>query len=134
MKTYLKTALRGALALTALLVCATAVVNAAAPVSPVGTWDCLLNGAHGQKGLAFLTFTDNGSNRTFNGFQLLVSNPNASSSFDINARNDGTAQGRGLFTASTTSSSSSPAQILVGFGAVDGPWTYDSKGRVIGSF
>src|SRR5437773_6131952 len=121
MKTYFKTTLQGALALTALLVCGSGLVNGAAPVSPVGSWDCLINGAHGQKGLAFLTFADNGSNRTFSGFQLLVANP-TSSAQDPNIRNDGSPQGRGL--EGTLSTSTTPtADTLVGFGPVDGPWS-----------
>src|SRR2546421_8517097 len=98
MKTLSKTILRGTLVLPALLVCGSAARSqAAAPVSPVGTWDFYLTGAHGQKGIAFIKFDDDGTNRTFSGFQLLVGNPSSGSSSGslvAQGRNAGGDQGR----------------------------------------
>jgi hypothetical protein len=42
--------------------------------SPVGTWDCLVSGS-GQQGIAFLTFQNNGTNRTFSGYALTTQKP-----------------------------------------------------------
>src|SRR5215831_447904 len=134
MKTNSKTMLRGALALSALLVCGLGVSNAAAPVTPVGTWDCTLTGAHGQKGLAFLTFSDDGTNRSFDGFEILVANPTTSTPELNNVRNDGTEQGRETVAATTSTGSTNTLQTLIGFGEISGPWTFDSKGRVVGFF
>src|SRR5438874_4924865 len=87
MKINFRTILRGALPLAVLLICGRgALIHAALPVSPVGTWDFLLSGSHGQKGMAFLTFSDDGTNRTFTGFQLLVGTP-TSGTEDIITRN-----------------------------------------------
>src|SRR5439155_1288208 len=134
MKTNSKTMLQGALAVAALVVCGPAfIANAAVPVSPVGTWDCTLTGAHGQKGITFLTFSDDGTNRTFDGFEILLANT-TSSTADINVRNFGEDQGRSILGGSVTSSSSTSgtnSETLVGFGEISGPWSYDNKGRIV---
>jgi hypothetical protein len=131
MKTNFTTMLRGALALAVLVVCGHGSPSQAAlPVSPVGTWDFLLSGSHGQKGLAFLTFTDDGTNRAFSGFQVLVGSPTSTSEADF-ARNSGGEVSRNGF---SLESAPGAGTILVGFSPVDGPWSYDSKGRVVGYF
>src|SRR5262245_34013198 len=134
MKTQFGTTRRSALALAALLAGASLAARsqAAPPVSPVGKWDCTLNGAHGQKGLAFLTFLEVGTNRFFNGFTLLVASPVTNSSNPNAQRNSGGTETRSGFVENSSPSSSFTT--LIGFGEVDGPWSYDSQGRIVGFF
>ena len=92
--------------------------------SPVGSWDCLISGA-GQQGLAVFTFYDDG---TFAGYELMtpkVSNLEAENGERYNGSGIGRNPGKGGITTSTN---------LVGFGDFTGAWSYDVKGRVIGSF
>ena len=132
MKTNFGSLLRGALTLIGLAVCGASLSQAAAPVSPVGTWDFLVSGTHGQKGMAFLTFSDNGSNRTFSGFELLVSSPSSFGEIE-DSRNAGLDVTRKGFEAGP-SETNGALTTLVGFSSVSGPWSYDSKGRVVGYF
>ena len=93
--------------------------------SPIGTWDCLSSGG-GQPGIAFFTFTSTPSN-TFTADLLTAPVPNTPTS----PRSSLITQIR------DNSTNSIPIPIstnLFGFNQVDGPWSFDSKGRVIGSF
>lgn len=98
-----------------------------APASPVGMWDFTVNGG-GEKGLAFLTFADDG---TFSGYNLLAPTPKSTTTTDSNDRND---TGDDSRDGTSGSSSSSGTTNLFGFAPVKGPWTFDNKGRVVGLF
>jgi hypothetical protein len=131
MKTNSKTMLRAMLALSALLVCGSgAASQAAAPKSPVGTWDCIISGSR-QQGIAFLTFSNNitGTNGIFTGYRLLVGAPDPTTP-GANPRGDNTEIGRGPDSGTNGFSGTN----LFGFDRVHGQWQYDEKGRVIGRF
>ena len=120
--------LRSAMAMAALLLLggftAVAEVKLNSPVGP--TWDCLMSGS-GQQGIAFLTFSND---FTFSGYELLVGKQSTPSSGG--GRNPGGDVGR---TSSTdTNAPVGTGTNLFGFGTVNGPWSYDVKGRVIGYF
>jgi hypothetical protein len=99
--------------------------------SPVGpAWDCVMSGS--RKGLASITFSGDGSlpGSSFTGFEILVpkfpKQPSSSSgrggSGDGRTGTDGNTGTKG--TQIFGSPSNSPS----------GPWSFDSKGRVIGFF
>ena len=120
------------------------------PHSPVGRWDCVTSGG-GQDGIIFLNFTTdidtNNGLPTFEGIFINagVRSPGSSSS----SRNAGVGTGR-------NASASNPNTNLFGGGSIQGAgsvsnnggtndwfedsrgfrgdWSYDSKGRVVGSY
>jgi hypothetical protein len=123
----MKSNIRSAVALAALLALGGLPATAAQNASPVGpTWDCLLSGS-GQQGIAFLTFSND---FTFTGYQLLVGKQSAADSED--GRNPGGGVGRGIGTGGNASGGSGTT--LFGFGFINGLWQYDQKGRVVGYF
>lgn len=100
--------------------------SAAVPASPVGPiWDCIISGG-GQQGLAFLTFADDG---TFNGFEVLSARRVSSTS--SNPRGPFTDTGRTFESGNTNRVGTTN---LFGFAAISGPWSYDERGRLLGSF
>lgn len=111
------------------------VSNLAAAASPAGTvWDCTISGG-GQKGLAFLTFSEElGSDgyATFSGYQLLTTTVKKSSSDD--ALDHRTPNGSDVGRTTETESPKPAKTNLFGFSEITGPWTYDASGKVIGSF
>ncbi len=126
----MKATIRSALAIAALLVLSGLPAAAQQNASPVGpTWDCLLSGS-GQQGIAFLKFEDDGTNRTFSGYQLLVGKQSAADSEEGRSLAGGV--GRGI--SPDGSASGGSRSTLFGFGFVNGPWQYDEKGRVVGYF
>ena len=128
----MKATIRSAVAIATLLVLAGLPAAAQQNASPVGpTWDCLLSGS-GQQGIAFLKFADDGTNRTFSGYQLLVGKQSAGDSIGEQGRNLGGGVGRGITPGGSASGGS--GSTLFGFGSVNGPWQYDEKGRVVGYF
>jgi len=98
-----------------------------APASPAGMWDFTFSGKS-EKGLAFLTFADDG---TFSGYNLLASTPKSTTTSDNNERN---ATGDDSRDGTGDSSSTNVTRLLFGFERVNGPWTFDNKGRVVGFF
>jgi hypothetical protein len=105
----------------------------AAPRSPVGVWDCLLSGS-GQQGIAFLTFSSNGSSNWFSGYELQATPPKTGGiTTVVEGRNDGDA-GRVPGLSATNAASTPTNNYVFGFTGVQGPWTYDNKGRVVGYF
>jgi hypothetical protein len=96
--------------------------------SPVGpTWDCVMSG--NRKGLASITFSGDGSpGSSFTGFEILV--PKAPKQSSSSSGRGGSGDGR---TDSDGNTGTKGTQI---FGAEipSGPWSFDSKGRVIGFF
>ena len=92
------------------------------------TWDCLTKGAN-QPGIAYLTFSND---YTFKGYLLISGTPAAG---DDNSRNPaGEADQRGEGLSSSSGSGTNANFFVFGFTPVNGPWGYDSKGRVIGFF
>ena len=122
---------RSAVAITALLILAGAAAKAQPYASPIGTtWDCLMSGS-GQQGIAFITFSND---FTFGGYQLLVgkqSAVNSSSAVSPDDRNSGGSTGR---STETTVSPVGGGTNLFGFGPINGPWRFDTKGRLVGYF
>jgi hypothetical protein len=115
--------------LAALLLCGIAAsVGATAQAQvlnpPTGTvWDCVLSGS-GQKGIAFITFAND---QSFSGYQILSSTPKSAASTD--GRNAGGGIGRGVELEDSNGRTN-----LFGFDQVQGPWSYDAKGKVIGNW
>lgn len=96
--------------------------------SPAGTWDCVFNGSH-QTGIAILSFTNETEiGGTFGGYMIETIVPLSSTSSDGRTRGDG---GRG---SGSDSSNTNSVEKLFGFGPISGPWHFDAKGRIIGSF
>src|SRR5437588_2390492 len=99
--------------------------------TPVGTWDFVMSG--NRVGVAYITFFDDS---TFSGYEIIVpkrSNPDQLTE----ARNFETETRSGIPTGGTggsTGSSSTAATNIFGLEHVSGPWGFDVKGRVIGSF
>jgi len=125
--------LRG-LAVAALLLGASAQTSRAGSASPAGpgtdpsdffTWDLISSGS-GQRGMAFITFSNNG---TFRGYQLLASVPSGTNA--LNGGRGGTGTGRGGVGGNTNGT---VENLLFGFGPIDGIWTYNSKGKIVGLF
>jgi hypothetical protein len=88
------------------------------------TWDLLSSGA-GQRGMAFITFSNDG---TFRGYQLLAAVPSGTNSI---------ATGRGGNTGRNGPSGGGTnlvENLLFGFGPIDGTWTINSKGKIVGFF
>lgn len=111
----------------ALLVLGSVAGIATAQTPPYGkTWDCILSGG-GQQGIAFLTFSND---FTFSGYELLVGKQGSGSQSSGGGRGGDTGRNGD---ASTNAPSGSGTN-LFGFGRVDGPWRYDTKGRVVGYF
>ncbi len=131
MKTHLKhlirTSLKG-MALAALLVAGSVQTSQAGSSDPSAggsfTWDLLSSGS-GQRGIALITFN---SDQTFRGYQLLAALPpkNVSPIGDGRGGNDN----RG----DTSSSNGKTNHFVYGFSPIDGVWTLDSKGQIVGFF
>jgi hypothetical protein len=105
---------------------------ATAQTPPYGTtWDCILSGS-GQQGIAFLTFSND---FTFSGYELLVGKQGStgkSTDGVADTRNAGGNTGR--TSESDTNAPAGTGTNLFGFGRISGPWSYDTKGRVLGYF
>ena len=101
-------------------------VEVQAQKSPVGTWEFLVSGSQGV-GIAYITFNDDFS---FDGQELLTTKKKSASE-EIGRGGEGV--GRYPTSGSSTNASKSTTN-LFGFGGVEGPWTYDRKGRVTGYF
>ena len=128
-----------ALVAGALLAGTSAGVYAAQSPSPVGTWDFMITGG-GQRGMAFLTFTNDG---TFFGYELQAGSKAAvstggSSDVDTASRNGGNDTSRHGVDLSNggsgTNSGGHSSTTLFGLSTVSGPWWFDANGRVVGSF
>jgi hypothetical protein len=119
----------GASALGLLALAATS--QAAAPKSPVGTWDCVMSGA--REGLASMTFHADG---TFTNIEVLVPKPaKAPAPNNDNRGGDGVGRFPGDSSGgSVTNKTLPPHTDLFGSQETSGLWTFDIRGRVIGSF
>lgn len=114
---------------------------AAVNYSPVGpVWDCSISGG-GQKGLAFISFNDDG---TFTGYQILTYLPKSPTKTDPTygrtpqeEATRGSSSTRGGSSGSDNGGSTATPAIrtnLFGFAQMIGPWRYDLKGRVVGFY
>jgi hypothetical protein len=103
-------------------------LQAAPPLSPVGTWDCTLGG--NQLGLAILRFD---ADFTFSGIQLVRPNPAVHLPRPVvDPRNGGGGTGRdGSTTADPSTTAATPTN-FVGGTSMSGLWGYDTAGKVIG--
>jgi len=90
------------------------------------TWDLISSGS-GQRGMAFITFSSDG---TFRGYQLLAATPANTNSIAIGR--DGGSIGRGGSGSGGTNAI--VKNLLFGFGPIDGFWTRNSKGKIVGLF
>jgi hypothetical protein len=108
----------------AALLCGGSAGNASQSLSPVGTWDCTIANSH-QKGMAFLTFSDDGTNKTFTGFRLFVGKNDL-----ISTNSDP----RGTAIRNGTGSSTNSFTNAFGFDEITGPWQFDERGRIVGRF
>jgi len=90
------------------------------------TWDLISSGS-GQRGMAFITFSTNG---TFRGYQLLAAIPPNTNNVTVGRGGEGVGRdGNG-----GGSTNGLVKNLLFGFGPVDGVWTFNSKGKIIGFF
>jgi len=116
---------RGAVRGTLLPLLTALAVSAQAQNSPVGTtWDCILSGS-GQQGIAFLSFADD---YTFTGYTTFAGKPRKARNPDEEGR-----LGVPIFRGEQDPDEK-PQTYLYGFVPISGPWSYDTRGRVIGFF
>jgi hypothetical protein len=100
--------------------------------SPVGTWDCTISGRN-QGGIAFLDF---GPSNTLTGFRLLSSlHPSRAGTSAVASIDRAPVIGRTDSTIGGSSGGGTTGNTnLVGSDTFTGNWTFDERGRVIGSF
>jgi hypothetical protein len=132
MKTYLKNLVRASLSmggwlLTAALLGGSTQTSLAVSADPSTgssfTWDLQSTGS-GQRGIAFLTFSNN---QTFRGYQMWASVPPVTNSAS-NGRG-GSVTGRG-----GSGGSGKTNEFMFGFSPVTGVWTMNLKGQIVGFF
>lgn len=109
---------------------------AAAPVSPVGDWDFVMSGK--RLGNAVITFSNN---YTLGGIELVRPVPPKGAATPGNGRSSGETPGRGGSTTttnntstSTNSASTSTNTSFIGGAIIEGGWTLDPKGKVLGYY
>jgi len=130
---------RGALsagATAGLLLLSSASAHAQAPQDPTAVpwWDCVMSGA--REGLAYLSFTtqpdSSGLQFTFNGYEVMVPKNKASDPTEVAVgRNTGGDATRNGF---ETEPPPLDATQIFGSQSVEGPWNFDTQGRVVGYF
>jgi hypothetical protein len=100
----------------------------AASADPSGpgsfTWDLVSSGA-GQRGIAFITFS---SDHTFRGYQMLAAIPPKTNS--TSGARGGDNGGRG----DSNNTSGKTNTFLFGFNSLDGSWSLNSKGQIVGFY
>ena len=99
--------------------------------SPVGSWDCVINGT--RSGLAYLVFSSATNGGRFEGFTIVVPKavPSSRSSLIPGMVADLGSNGLG---PRQNQNSTGTNNSIFGSGQVTGPWAFDSKGRITGSF
>jgi hypothetical protein len=93
--------------------------------SPEGTWDFVVLGA--ERGVAYITFEDD---FTLSGYEVLT--PAARKSTQVNETRGGDSIGR--YTTESSGPTITTKTNLLGFAMINGFWTYDTKGHVIGIY
>jgi hypothetical protein len=147
MKTLFANSARFGLAVAASL--ALAGVAAAQPASPVGQWDCVINGPK-QTGILFLNFTEdidpNSGFPTFEGIYIQAGKGGSGSSSDRGGNNVGRTGSPGggstnLFgggfisgVAGEVAGNGGDSDWLVDSRGHRGDWFFNSKGQVVGSY
>jgi hypothetical protein len=94
------------------------------------TWDCVFNGS-GETGISYLTFS---SDFTFSGYEVVTATPgilNGGAGIDVGRGGDGTERNG---SGGNTNSAGTTNTFVFGFAFIEGNWTYDVKGNIIGSF
>jgi hypothetical protein len=121
--------------LAALLAAGSLQTSRAASADPSGgstfTWDLTSSGS-GQRGIAFITFSndDSGlSKGTFAGFQMLAAIPANTNSADGGRDGDGGGRDGG-----TLSAGGGVKNFLFGFSPINGTWALNTKGQIFGFF
>lgn len=118
--------LRG-MAVAAVLVAGSVQTSQAGSADPSAggsfTWDLLSKGA-GQRGIALITFN---ADNTFRGYQMLAAVPPNTNAIG-GARNGGDT-GRG-----GSGSGGKTNTFLFGFSPIDGTWSLNSRGQIVGFF
>jgi hypothetical protein len=136
MKTYLKNLVKASLSLSGLALAA-ALLGGSTQTSLAKTsddpstgssftWDLQSKGA-GQRGLAFITFSND---QTFRGYQMWASLPPATNSSPNEGRGSGSSTGRG----NSNGSSGKTNEFVFGFSPINGSWTMNPKGQIVGFF
>ncbi|HXT10587.1 MAG TPA: hypothetical protein VN873_03420 [Candidatus Angelobacter sp.] len=153
MKTFLANSARCLGLAAAALLAQTAPVLAAQPTSPVGQWDCLMNG-NGQNGILFLNFTADidpvTGLPTFEGILAQAGHKGFKSGSDGRPGGGGTGtRGSGADFTSVTNifgggfidggagevaDNGGPGDWLADSRGHRGTWFFNSKGQVVGSF
>jgi len=95
------------------------------------TWDLLSSGA-GEKGLAFMTFTSDG---TFHGYQMLAATPppSAGTNSSSDGRGGGSVDRGGGSIGRTGGGGTNGVVLFFGFSPVNGTWVISSKGKLVGT-
>src|SRR5687767_13408073 len=117
-----------AFSLTASLLLAGAGSALAQYVSPVGTWDVVISGK--ANGVATLTFTED---YQLCGVEIITQPGGGSSDVPSDLRFPGSEPGR-YPTQNSGTNNLNPGNVLYGLYRVQGWWSFDSAGKVIGSF
>ena len=136
MKTLLKKLARASLSWRGVAVAAvvlggsvqTSQAASADPSGPNGTftWDLVSSGG-GQRGIAFITFS---SDHTFHGYQMLAAiPPNTNNSTSGGRGGDNNGRGGG-----SSNSGGKTNTFLFGFSSLDGSWSLNSKGQIVGFY
>jgi len=120
---------RVALALTASLLVAGSGAAVAQYVSPVGTWDVVISGR--AKGVAFLTFN---SDYTISGIEMIAPAGKVDDTSSSDLRYPGGEPGRHPDPNPDSPSTVSSTNVLYGTYDIDGRWTYDANGKIVGFF
>src|SRR5215469_14690328 len=140
------------LAAAALLAQAAPALGAAQPISPVGQWDCVMNGS-GQNGILFLNFTSDldpiTGLPTFEGIIAQAGHKGFKSSASGRTGNIGNQPRAGSSSAGVTNifgggfingaagevaDNGGPGDWLADSRGHRGTWFFNSKGQVVGSF
>ena len=103
--------------------------RAAAPASPVGGWDFVMSGR--QLGNAVITFSNN---YTLGGTEVFRVPPRKPYSSKSNPRGSGDDLGRGGVPSTPSTNSTATTTNAYGSADIDGAWTIDAKGRILGYF
>ena len=99
--------------------------------SPEGRWDCVISGT--RSGLAYLVFSANTNGGTFEGFSIIVPKTETSPRTSLISGMVAGLGSNGLGPRPGQNQSGTNLSIF-GSGPVTGPWAFDNKGRIVGSF
>jgi hypothetical protein len=123
--TYLRSRAARWTALSLLLGSLATVARADEPISPAGSWDCVISGSERGVGSIIFSEDESGTGGSLIGIEVLSP-----------SKKGDTTDGRtsGDFGRTITTTSSGTVTNLLGFALLSGTWTYDANGRVVGVF